>query len=238
MPSIERVVIAAAGLGSRLGHGIPKCLVEINGQTLIERQLKLLAPIGDIRVVVGYMEQAVIDAVRRINEDVIFVRNPRYRETTTQDSYALGARGVSGSCLFLDADIIFQAASLSEFLKFAATRQLTIGVTATKTDHAIFAVTRDGDDGESEITSFSSEPAPLEWANIVYAPSDSFGHGRGAVFETLQTMLPAPAKQIVCYEIDTEADLDRAKGFVERQLERTAFVSADSSAARRVSKNP
>jgi hypothetical protein len=42
----------------------------------------------------------------------------------------------------------------------------------------------------------------------------------------------------VCYEIDTEADLDRAKGFVERQLERTAFVSADSSAARRVSKNP
>lgn len=213
MPSIERVVIAAAGLGSRLGHGIPKCLVEVNGQTVIERQLKLLAPIGDIRVVVGYMEQAVIDAVRRINEDVIFVRNPRYRETTTQDSYALGAHDISGSYLFLDGDIVFDSTSLSKFLEFAATKQLAIGVTAAKTDHAVFAVTRDVDNDEIEITSFSREPALLEWANIVYAPSDSFGYGRGAVFETLQTMLPAPAKQIVCYEIDTEADLGRARDF-------------------------
>jgi choline kinase len=225
MPSIERVVIAAAGLGSRLGHGIPKCLVEVDGQTLIERQLRLLAPIGDIRVVVGYMEQAVIDAVRRINDEVIFVRNPHYRDTTTQDSYALGAQGARGSCLFLDADIIFEAASLAEFLEFAAARPLAIGVTATKTDHAVFAVTREADDGDLEITSFSNKPDLLEWANIVYAPWDSFGQGQGPVFETLQMLLPAPAKQITCYEIDTEADLVRAKCFVERQARSEDFVS-------------
>jgi choline kinase len=214
------VVIAAAGLGSRLGHGIPKCLVEVNGRTLIERQLGLFAPIADIRVVVGYMEQAVMDSVRRVNEDVIFVRNPRYRETTTQDSYALGASNMSGSCLFLDADIIFDPSSLARFLDFATGKRLAIGVTEAKTDHAVFAITEDRGDGEMDIISFSREPAPLEWANIVCAPADSFWFGRGGtVFEALQAMLPAPAHQIISYEVDTQADLDRAKRFADAQIQ-------------------
>ena len=42
MPAVELAVIAAAGLGSRLGAATPKCLVKIDGVTLIERQLELL----------------------------------------------------------------------------------------------------------------------------------------------------------------------------------------------------
>ena len=232
MPAIEHVVIAAAGIGSRLGHGVPKCVVEVQGRTLIEQQLALLSGIPDIRVVVGYMEQAVMDAVRRINENVIFVRNPQYRETTTQDSYALGAEGLSGSCLFLDADIIFERRSFDEFLDFAAPRQLAIGVTASKTDDAVFAVTRPAADGGLEIVSFSSEPGPFEWANLVYAPADEFVRGGGPVFERLQRSLPAPAKEIVSYEVDTEQDLRRAQAFVRGSLEKASSESAGQSIGR------
>jgi NDP-sugar pyrophosphorylase family protein len=212
VPAVEHAVIAAAGIGSRLGHGIPKCLVEVGGRTLIEQQLALLSRVPDVRVVVGYMEQTVMDAVCRVNRDVIFVRNPHYRETTTQDSYARGAEGVPGACLFLDADIVFDPASFHSFLNFAAGHRLAIGVTAAKTDEAVFAVTR-GAGQDLEILSFSSEAAPLEWANIVYAPADYFVRGGGTVFETLQSRLPAPAKELVSYEIDTEQDLRRAQEF-------------------------
>lgn len=216
MPSVEHAVIAAAGIGSRLGHGIPKCLVEIGGETLIGKQLALLSDIPDVRVVVGYREEAVIDCVRSVRPDVIFVRNPRFRETTTQDSYVLGAEGLHGSCLFMDADILFDAQSFREFTVFAASRPLTIGVTAAKTDDAVFVVTRADEDAGLEVVSFSREPAALEWANVVHAPADSFHEGRGAVFETLQMLLPVPAKEIVSYEVDTEGDLMRAREFARK----------------------
>ena len=215
MPSIEHAVIAAAGIGSRLGHGIPKCLVEIAGTTLIANQLSLLAGVPDVRVVVGYREEAVMDYVRSLSVDVIFVRNPHFRETTTQDSYAMAAKGLRGSCLFMDADILFDELSFHQFTAFAATHSLAIGITAAKTDNAVFAETRQAQNGDLEITSFSTNRGTFEWANIVYAPAEAFFEGRGAVFETLEHLLPAPAKEIISYEVDTEGDLVRAQEFAK-----------------------
>ena len=48
------IVISCAGMGTRLGLGCTKALVEIEGKTLIERQLEILKDYDDIRVVVGY----------------------------------------------------------------------------------------------------------------------------------------------------------------------------------------
>jgi choline kinase len=174
----------------------------------------LLSDIPDIRVVVGYMEQDVAEAVRRVNEDVIVVRNPNYRATTTQDSYALGAEGLSGACLFLDADIVFDPRSFQAFLASTGYNPLTIGVTIAKTDDAVFALTRPTGAGGLEIVSFSAQPTTFEWANIVSAPAGTFARGGGPVFETLQTLLPAAATEIVSYEIDTDRDLVRAREFL------------------------
>ncbi|MGY3232391.1 choline kinase [Luteibacter sp. HA06] len=215
MSAIEHVVIAAAGLGSRLGHGLPKCLVEIDGVTLIERQLALFADVRDIRVVVGYMEHAVIEVVSRLNRNVIFVRNPDFRTTTTQDSYALGAEGLEGRCVFLDADIIFEAESLSRFMEAARRSELTVGVTEAKTDDAVYAKVELAPDGRMQVVGFArDEAATYEWANIVCAPASAFYRGRGPVFETLSEYLPAFAHSVVSYEIDTEQDLARAKEYL------------------------
>jgi len=212
---IKHVVIAAAGLGSRLGHGLPKCLVEIDGMTLIERQLELFADVPDVRIVVGYMEHAVMEAVNRLHRNVIFVRNPDFRSTTTQDSYALGAAGLEGPCVFLDADIIFEEESLAQFMDSAQAGEITIGVTAAKTDDAVYARVEAVHGAPLQVVGFTrDEPGPYEWANIVCAPADTFHRGRGPVFETLSDHLPAMAQTVVSYEIDTEQDLLRAKEYL------------------------
>ncbi|MBC7318867.1 NTP transferase domain-containing protein, partial [Candidatus Bipolaricaulota bacterium] len=52
-----KVVILAAGVGSRLGHGLPKALVKLcDNKTILDHQLENLKSVGleNIRVVVGY----------------------------------------------------------------------------------------------------------------------------------------------------------------------------------------
>ncbi len=61
---VGRAVILAAGKGSRLERlagDVPKCLVEIDGQPLLERALHALASQGVVEavIVVGYMGEAV-----------------------------------------------------------------------------------------------------------------------------------------------------------------------------------
>lgn len=58
--SITAAIIPAAGSGERLGVGIPKALIEISGETLIERAVRNLESIVELIVVaapVGYEEQ-------------------------------------------------------------------------------------------------------------------------------------------------------------------------------------
>ena len=57
-----KVIILAAGKGTRLGHhtnDIPKALVDINGSSIIERQLKQFQNKGitDISIIVGYKKE-------------------------------------------------------------------------------------------------------------------------------------------------------------------------------------
>ena len=44
MQTIGSAVIAAAGLGSRIGMGMPKCMIEIDGVTILSRLLTALRP--------------------------------------------------------------------------------------------------------------------------------------------------------------------------------------------------
>jgi len=61
---VRQAIILAAGCGSRLKGAIgnrPKCLAEIDGETLLDQQLRLLGSAGirDIFLVVGYQHDAV-----------------------------------------------------------------------------------------------------------------------------------------------------------------------------------
>ena len=70
-------------MGNRLGMGTTKALVEVDGKPLIIRHLEMLKDETDIRVVVGYQAEQVINVVKEYREDVMFVFNHNYRNTGT-----------------------------------------------------------------------------------------------------------------------------------------------------------
>lgn len=117
MNIVKHAVIAAAGFGSRLNRGIPKCLVEVNGHKIIEYQLAQLQEIPDVRLVVGYHADEVIQAVKQLRQDVKFIINDCYDTTTTLQSYYMGCCDLHDYFLLLDGDIIPHKESFSNFLK-------------------------------------------------------------------------------------------------------------------------
>ena len=54
-------------LGSRLGFGMPKCLVEVKGHRIFEYQLEALDWADEIRMVVGYHADEVVKQVSAYN---------------------------------------------------------------------------------------------------------------------------------------------------------------------------
>lgn len=211
MSSVKHAVIAAAGLGSRLGHGKPKCLVEIEGVKILRHLLSLLDDVEDVRVVVGFEEKAVISELRSIRSDVLIVRNPGFRSTTTLHSYELGARYIKGDCLFMDGDMLIEPESFFAFMNACEPGVPKLGITPTKTRDAVFTTIEDG-----MATSFRRDnPTEYEWANISWLPVDTFADiGNTAVYEHLRGHLPMTTKELTVFEIDDENDLSQARANV------------------------
>lgn len=210
MPAVDTVVIGAAGTGSRLGVGIPKCLVAVDGRSIIDHQLDLLAEVEDLRVVVGYREEQVVRHVSSRRPDAIFVRNPDYSRTTTLDSTLRAVRHIGDRpFLALDGDLLIEPSSFHAFMeRCEATGPPLLGICRSGTDEAVF-VTR-GSTGE--ITGFRRSVATdYEWCGPAFVRPEHLRDADGYVYQALERFLPLPAFEVVAREVDTQADLERAR---------------------------
>ena len=134
---INTAVICAAGLGSRLGLDTPKCLVEIGGHPLIYYLLNVLHDVPNIRMVVGFKEEAVMECVRNIRRDVVFVRNPTYRTTTNSYSLYLGSHDLNVPFLNIDGDMYISRENYLKFVDGIKTGEDLIGVSVSYTEDAV-----------------------------------------------------------------------------------------------------
>jgi choline kinase len=211
-------VISAAGLGSRLGMNMPKCLLPIKSGRLIDYQLALLGPDADVRLVVGYMEKDVVSYVGARWPNVSYVRNPAYASTSNTFSLYLASRLLKGPFVAIDGDLLIEPASFSAFLRHCASAQrTTVGITRRTTDEAVGVQLDDkGNDNEGNIVRFllatesNYSSCAFEWSGIAYFKDVEVQPNSRFVFEELAKSLPLPAFEIVCYEIDTLGDLARA----------------------------
>ena len=118
-------IIIAAGFEEALMPLIedrPKAMLEIKGQTILERQIRALNECGvkDVVVVRGYRkEQLNLSNVR-------YYDNDRFRETGELVSLFLAEAEMSGRFLFLYADIIFDPAILEKLLKSQADLSIVV----------------------------------------------------------------------------------------------------------------
>lgn len=115
-----QAVILAAGMGKRLKSltaNNTKCMVKVNGVTLIERMLRQLdrLKLRRIVIVVGYQGQKLIDFISTLDVEtpIEYIDNPIYDKTNNIYSLAL-ARGVlvEDDTLLLESDLIFADGTL------------------------------------------------------------------------------------------------------------------------------
>ncbi|MEM7573472.1 MAG: NTP transferase domain-containing protein [Bacteroidota bacterium] len=201
-------VICVAGLGSRLGLDLPKCLVDFGRKKLIDYLLDLLTDFEEVRLVVGFKEEEVINYVRQIRKDVVFVRNPNFSTTTNSYSLYLGTSDLQQPYLTIDGDMIVDPESFKSFVDHCGGDQILLGTTRAKTDDAVFVEV----DEEGLVQSFTREPiSEWEWSGIAYFPANFKVRQEGEyVYQELEPYLPFKSKAVRCWEIDTPNDLNLA----------------------------
>lgn len=111
-----QAVILAAGMGKRLKQltrNNTKCMVRVNGVTLIERMLRILDKKGMSRIVlvVGYEAQGLMEYIHTlgIRTPIQFINNEVYYKTNNIYSLAMAEEHlVSEDTLILESDLIFE----------------------------------------------------------------------------------------------------------------------------------
>ncbi len=217
MSSIKHIVIAAAGMGNRLGKGIPKPLVQVAGRKIIEYQLKLVEDITDVRIVVGYLEDEVIKVAKSIRSDIVFVSNPLFRETTTLQSFHLGLKDLNEPCIIMDGDIIFEEKDFHNFLSYCQDGIDTIGVSMRITENPVYVdIEKNG--GLLKARNFQTSPQThYEWANIACVNPAVVTYEKTYVYQQLAKSLPLRAFNIDRLEVDTMNDLAIAESILTQK---------------------
>lgn len=113
---IMQAIILAAGMGKRLKEltqNNTKCMVKVNGVSLIDRMLHQIAKkdISRIIIVVGYEGQKLIDYISTLDIQVPikYVNNPIYNKTNNIYSLALAKNYLlEDDTLLFESDLIFE----------------------------------------------------------------------------------------------------------------------------------
>jgi len=230
-----KAIILAAGRGSRLAPltlDVPKCLVDVGGRRVIDRQIEALrwAGVEDVVVVVGYRKDDIVGA---LGDSV------RYREYTdfarTNNLHTLWSvrDEMEGDCFCLFADVLFDRQLLAE--AEARGDRLCMLVDTSRVREGTMRVTLDGD----RLTGIGSHirPARADGSFIGVARFSREGarslveemsHWIGDHFDQYYTVaidaLARRGERVgfldvapgVWHELDTVADLDRARGAFPR----------------------
>ena len=120
-----QAIILAAGMGKRLKkltQNNTKCMVKVNGVSLIERMLRQIEAqhLSRVVIVVGYEGQKLIDyiATLGIQTPIVYIENPIYDKTNNIYSLALAKDWLcKEDTLLFESDLIFEDSVLEALVK-------------------------------------------------------------------------------------------------------------------------
>lgn len=208
MPTIKSVILTCAGVGSRLGLGQTKALINIQDKPLISWQLQLLREVEDVRIVIGYQAKNVIREVLKVRKDVIFVYNHDYFNTKTGASFYLGAKDGNEYVIEWDGDLLVHPDDATLILR---TEGELVCYSDISSDEAVYVKTNKNGD----VMSFSKENGDYEWTGPVCIKKSKLQYTSGNVFSQIEPHLPIKGLKIRAYDIDTYEDYKRVKEFIK-----------------------
>jgi len=116
---LDTAVIVAAGLSSRLypvTENIPKCLLEVAGESMIRRSVRNLQACGieNIHVVTGFMQQRIAD---HLNTDARYILNPFYASCNNMASLWFARHAVADKAfVYMHADVLYEPQLLRDLV--------------------------------------------------------------------------------------------------------------------------
>lgn len=229
---MTKIVILAAGMGSRLGRSLPKPLTPLSdGRSIMGQQHDNIhaafGPAASITTVVGYRAETIVEAFP--NADYVY--NDRYDQTNTSKSLlrALKATGKSG-VLWMNGDVVFDPRVLGRAIALIEAEQSFVTVNTSKVSDEEVKYTVDADGNIAELSktvaaglgeavginyiSRADKSALIAQLNHV-DNQDYFERGLElAVAENGLKLRPLDISDLYAVEVDFAEDLDRANFYV------------------------
>ena len=143
-----KAIILVAGVGNRLRNITedPKCLLKINGVTLLERYLSTLDKVNvrDIILVVGYKEERIRKTVEKAKfpGSTKFIQNPYFTEGSILSLYS-AKNELNGDILLMDGDVYFDIKILQCLLNTNKGNLVAIDTTSTSSGEEMMVGVKD-----------------------------------------------------------------------------------------------
>jgi choline kinase len=225
-----QALILAAGVGKRLGGEIPKPLLRVGGQTLIERLVGQLRHQGitQIMAVTGHRHHEVDKVIAPFGVHSVF--NSHYGHSDNLVSFLVGQEHIQERCLMAHADLILEHKILDGLMGHKGDIILPMDRASVNpesmkiklVDGKVAALTKalpvEEARGESLPLMIFSTGALAELKKITADMAEG-GQGRSLIDEAVFRLIQTSLFDVQVYdvtglkwmEIDTPADLAQAK---------------------------
>ncbi len=145
-----QAVLLAAGVGKRLApytQVLPKCLLEVEGETLLERHLRTYVSTGirEAIIVTGYLSEHIRDFVESLELPlpIKWVFNRDFRQGSIV-SLKSGLAEAHDDVIFMDADVYYSPALFERLLKSSHPNCVLIDTRSSETGEEMMIGVREG----------------------------------------------------------------------------------------------
>jgi len=221
-----KIVILAAGIGSRLGNPFPKPLTPlVNNQTIMGRQLeniKAYFDINNVTTVVGFKKDLIMECFPELN----YVYNSFFDRTNTSKSLLKALKKIKGEgVLWFNGDVVFDEKLLSllvddvkkdhSFISVNNSRVAEEEVKYTLKNGFVKELSKEVKNGLGEavgINYIGSKDLPDFIAQLEQCDdNDYFEKGlEQAIIENGLKLKPIDISKYDCIEVDFVEDLEKA----------------------------
>jgi L-glutamine-phosphate cytidylyltransferase len=218
-----KVIILAAGIGSRLGKPFPKPLTMLdNGLSIMKNQLKALlryVDINDIYVIVGFKKELIMEAF----PELTYVYNDYFDTTNTSKSLVKGLEKLKGhDVIWINGDVVLDHEVIGRVFNYKNScmavnteRVAEEEVKYTVNDlGAINQVSKEVKNALGEavgVNKITKENLPLFIEQLrVCKEQDYFEKGIELSIGKGLNIYPVDISELLCREVDFIEDLDLA----------------------------
>lgn len=222
-----KAVILAAGVGSRLGRPLPKCLSVLpTGETILGRQIRIFREVGirEIVVVVGFKKTLIMEQ----HANVFFRYNPIFYITNTSMSLLHAVSDLDDDVLWTNGDVVFDSEVVRGVVEAKAN---VIAVDRKKCGDeevkyctgdagTIVAISKNVTNGEGEavgINKVMAEHIPSLVKNLkLCEDQDYFERGLEFMIREGVDFIPLDISRHRCIEVDFPEDWNQAQEMFSR----------------------